>query len=84
MYLSKVDRHTISRAIFEIQMATEQAAQAESDDNEEARVAGLARRYTAEKVLRDLGINCNFFEDSEKVSDKGFDQWWKLRRKHSN
>jgi hypothetical protein len=81
MYLSKVDRHTISRAIFEIQMATEQAAQAES---EEARNAGYARRYTAEKVLRDLGINCNFFEDSRKVSDKGFDQWWELRRKHSN
>ena len=81
MYLSKVDRHTISRAIFEIQMATEQEARAKS---EEAETAGRARRYRAEAVIRELGINTNFFEDSDKVSDAGFEQWCKLRNKHTD
>ena len=80
MYLSKVDRHTISRAIFEIQMATEQEARAQS---EEAETTARDRRYRAEAVIRELGINTNFFEDSDKVSDAGFEQWCELRRKHS-
>jgi len=81
VYLSKVDRHTISRAIFEIQMATEQEAKAQS---EEMQQAGRARRYRAEAIIRELGINTNFFEDSDKVSDAGFEQWCELRNKHTD
>tara|TARA_R100001510_G_scaffold12349_2_gene9579 strand:+ start:596 stop:841 length:246 start_codon:yes stop_codon:yes gene_type:complete len=80
MYISKAQSNAIARAIFEIQMSTEVIAEAKTD---EAKLAGFRRRRVAERALKDLGINVDFFTDSKKVSDNGFQKWWDLRRKHA-
>ena len=80
MYLSKAQGNAIARAIFEIQLSTEVIAEAKTD---EAKLAGFHRRYIAEKALKDLGINVDFFSDTRAVSDKGFQKWWDLKKKHA-
>ena len=81
MYLSKTDANAISRAIFEIQQATEARTIAETD---EEKLEAIMDRRTAELVLKEFGINVDFFEDSEKVREKGFRKWWDLQRKIKN
>lgn len=80
MYISKAQGNAIARAIFEIQMSTEVIAEAKTD---EAKLAGFRRRHVAEKALKDLGINVDFFADSKSVSHKGFEKWWDLKQKHA-
>jgi len=80
MYLSKVDAHAISRAIFETQRAIEAIAKAEIL---EERLEGYRRLDVAEKALAELGINPHFTADSKAVSDKGFKRWWDLKKKYA-
>jgi len=80
MYLSKTDANAISRAIFEIQQTTEAYTRAETADE---KIQAIMDRRTAELVLKELGINTDFFEDPEKVRDKGGRKWldlhWKIK-----
>ena len=78
MYLSKTDANAISRAIFDIQQTTEAYIRAETS---EEKIQAIVDRRTAELVLKELGINTDFFEDSEKVRDKGARKWLDLRWK---
>ena len=80
MYLSKADAHAISRAIFEIQQATNVIATAEET---EEKLEGYHRRWVAEKALKELGINTDIPEDSKAVADKGFARWWDLKQKYA-
>jgi len=81
MYLSKAQRNAIARAIFEIEMASDVIGHAEDDDT---RLAGFKRKAVAERALKDMGINVDFFSDSPKVGDKGFQIWWDTKRKHAD
>lgn len=80
MYISKTDANAISRAIFEIQQTTEAYIRAETP---EEKIQAIVDRRTAELVLKEFGINTDFFEDSEKVRDKGGRKWldlhWKIK-----
>ena len=78
MYLSKIDANAISRAIFDIQQTTEAYTRAETS---EEKIQAIMDRRTAELVLKELGINTDFHEDSEKVRDKGARKWLDLRWK---
>jgi len=80
MYLSKVDAHAISIAIFEIQESTSVISKAETS---EEKLEGYHRRWVAEKTLAELGINPHFTQDSKAVSDKGFRKWWDLKKKYA-
>ena len=81
MYISKAQRNAIARAIFEIELASDVIGKAKS---EETRLAGFKRKAIAERALKDMGINVDFFNDSEKVGDKGFQIWWDMKRKHAD
>jgi len=81
MYLSKAQGNAIARAIFEIEMASEIIGSAENDD---IRLAGFKRKAIAERALKDMGINVDFYTDTPKVGDKGFQIWWDMKRKHAD
>jgi hypothetical protein len=81
MYLSKAQGNAIARAIFEIELASEVIHRADTD---ETRLAGFKRKAIAERALIDMGINVDFFSDTPKVSDKGFQIWWDMKKKHAD
>ena len=81
MYLSKSQGNAIARAIFEIELASEVIHRADTDD---ARLTGFKRKAIAERALKDMGINVDFFSDTPRVSDRGFKIWWEMKRKHCN
>jgi hypothetical protein len=79
MYLSKAQGNAIARAIFEIELASEVIHWAETDAT---RLDGYKRKAVAERALKDMGINVDFFSDTPRVSDRGFKIWWDMKRKH--
>ena len=81
MYLSKAQRNAIARAIFEIELAGDVIGHAE---DEATRLAGFKRKAVAERALIDMGINVDFFKDSPRVGEKGFQIWWDMKRKHAD
>ena len=84
MYFSKAQRNAIARAIFEIEMASEIIQRSDGAGDEATRLAGFKRKAVAERALIDMGINVDFFKDSPKVGDKGFQIWWDMKRKHAD
>tara|TARA_R100001086_G_scaffold197566_1_gene114076 strand:- start:248 stop:511 length:264 start_codon:yes stop_codon:yes gene_type:complete len=83
MYLSKAQGNAIARAIFEIELASEVIHRTDKADDE-TRLAGFKRKAVAERALKDMGINVDFFTDTPKVSDKGFEIWWDMKQKHAD
>jgi hypothetical protein len=81
MYLSKSQGNAIARAIFEIELASEVIHRADTDA---IRLDGYKRKAVAERALKDMGINVDFFSDSPKVGDKGFQIWWDMKKKHTD
>lgn len=84
MYLSKAQRNAIARAIFEIELASELIHPSEGTSDEATRLAGFKRKAVAERALKDMGINVDFFTDPPKVGEKGFQIWWDMKRKHAD
>jgi hypothetical protein len=84
MYLSKAQRNAIARAIFEIELASEIIQRSDGAGDEATRLAGFKRKAVAERALIDMGINVDFFKDSPKVGEKGFQIWWDMKRKHAD